>query len=96
MSYYHACTDCGCPGVEHDHYRCGSCAGLPDQPPNPAAPAPIAPPEAAGATETTPYEPTEADLADYHAWCQEQDHQARDMMDAHREMEYQDMMDARL
>jgi len=90
-SYYHACTDCGCLGVERDFNRCGSCAGK-SQVPQPAVLIPTAPVEATQATE----EPTAQDWQDYYAWCQEQDLRDRDMMDAHRELEYQDILDAQL
>jgi len=61
-----------------------------------AVPAPIAPPDANVAVGLATYEPTAQDWADYRAWCREQDLRDRDMMDAHREMEYQDMLDAGL
>ena len=60
MSYYHACTDCGCPGVERDFNRWGSCAGKPRPAQTPALALP-APPDANGATG----EPTAQDWAGF-------------------------------
>lgn len=90
-SYYHACRICGCPGVERDFNKCGSCAGKQHQAQTPA-PALNAPLEAVQAVT----EPTAQDWADFGAWCLEVDLRDQDLQDAHRELEYQDMLDAEL
>ncbi len=40
-----------------------------------------------------PFEPSEQDWAEFHAWCREQDARNQDLEDAHRECEWQDLME---
>lgn len=94
MSYEQTC---GLPGVDSDF---SVCAGTPVPGPlqlqaEPAAPPPGTPPEPAQTTVPS-FEPNTEDWADYHAWCREQDARDQDLRDARRELEYRDMLDAKL
>ena len=67
------------------------CAGK-HAPGQPAVPVPTAPVEPV----QTVTEPTEEDWADFRVFCREMDLRDQDLMDARRELEYQDSLDAGL
>ncbi len=107
--YFYACTDCGCPGVERDFNRCGSCCLRKPRPAQSAALALPAPPEAVQAVPLAhqaillasqqrllDYETTPQDWAEFGEFCREMNQRDQDLRDARREVEYQDMLDAQL
>ena len=99
MRFYHACTDCGCPGVERGFNRCARARArlCPAQTPAQPTEAPPESVQAAPAGRDGPGRlPHSTGLGRLRGMVRQGGLRNRDEVDAHRELEYLDMMDAGL